>query len=288
MSETFKIKLKNHGRFHTIFSSPHSGCNYLKTFLENSILDVDELRSSEDAFVGELFEIAANYDSAFIEALLPRCFIDLNRSHLELDPKLIKGNFKFESSARTFAGLGVIPRLSGRGNSIYEGMLSFCEAQKRLKQFYFPYHEGLSNLILRAKFSFGYAVLFDCHSMPSSFRAIEGSGYKSNSTDIVLGDLNGISCNPHLTEMTGKIFENHGFSVKINRPFAGGFITKNYGNPRQGIHALQIEINRGLYMHEEKIERNGNFTIFKETFADIIKELSSLPIFEEFSEVAAE
>ena len=234
MSETFKLKLKNHGRFHTIFSSPHSGCNYLKTFLENTILDVDELRSSEDAFVGELFEIAANYDSAFIEALLPRCFIDLNRSHLELDPKLIKGNFKFESSARTFAGLGVIPRLSGRGNSIYEGMLSFCEAQKRLKQFYFPYHEGLSNLILRAKFSFGYAVLFDCHSMPSSFPFFQGSNYREHTSDIVLGDLNGASCDPCLTRKVKAIFESQGFSVSINKPFAGGFITKNKASFSKG------------------------------------------------------
>ena len=288
MSETFKLKLKNRGRFKTIFSSPHSGRNYLKAFLENTALEIDELRSSEDAFIGEIFEGAVNYGSAFLEANFPRCFIDLNRSHLELDPKLIEGNFEFESSAKNFAGLGVIPRLSGMGNPIYKGTLSFDEVQKRLKEFYFPFHETLANLILSAKTSFGYAVLFDCHSMPSSFRSIEGFGSRSNSIDIVLGDLNGVSCNRYLTEMAKDIFERHGFSVKINRPFAGGFITKNYGNPTQRVHALQLEINRGLYMNEEKIELNEDFPAFKETFLEIIKELSSLPIFEEFNEVAAE
>ena len=288
MIETLKLKVSPNNCCGTIFSSPHSGCIYLKTLLDKSNLNLAELRSLEDAFVGELFGVAIEHDASFIEAIFPRCFVDLNRSHLELDPKLIEGNFKFESTPRNFAGLGVIPRLSGRGNSIYKKAISFNEAQMRLRNFYFPYHQSISRLILRSKTLLGYAVLFDCHSMPSFFRSFKGSEYKRNNSEIVLGDLNGVSCDPSLTQRVKKIFERHGFLVSINKPFAGGFITKNYGNPRDRVHALQIEINKSLYMDEEKIVPNKHFKAFKKTLAVIIKELSSLATFDDFSKVAAE
>ena len=288
MYKTFNLRLKKHHKFGTIYSSPHSGSNYPKAFIKNSNLDLTELRCSEDAFVGQLFEVSAKYNSAFIEAVFSRCFIDLNRSHLELDPKLVTGEFKFDSTPRNFAGLGVIHRLSSRGNSISKTSITFNEAQERLRKFYFPYHNGLTRLITAAKCSTGHAILFDCHSMPSSFRSLEGSEHKTNNKDVILGDVNGVSCDSQLTEMAKDTFERHGFSVKLNQPFAGGFITKNYGKPERNIHALQIEINRVLYMNEDRIEPNRNFNSFKKTLAKIIRELSSLTISNKLLRVAAE
>ena len=288
MFETFSLEFKSNCRFTTIFSSPHSGSNYPKRFLENSSLDILELRSSEDAFVGNLFDVSANYNSALIEAIYPRCFIDLNRSHLELDPKLVIGKFKFESTPRNSVGLGVIPRLSGRGNCINKKPISLFEARERLNQFYFPYHKRLSELIMTARSSLGCAILFDCHSMPSSFNPFDGSQNKTNNTDIILGDLNGVSCDPQLTKNVKEIFEFHGFSVKLNQPFAGGFITKNYGHPNKNIHALQIEINRNLYMNELLLEPNENYVDFKNNLEKVIKELCSLTIFDKLFELAAE
>ena len=288
MSKSFNLKLSNIHKFRTIYSSPHSGSNYSEEFLAQSILSLKELRSSEDAFIGELFKIATNYDSAFIEATFPRCFIDLNRSHLELDPKLFQGDFKYEITPRNFAGFGVIPRLSGKGNSIYKSFLSLDEAQKRLKNFYYPYHENLRNLIHRAQLSSGFAIIFDCHSMPSSFPFFDGTNHRGHTSDIVLGDLNGSSCDPRLTQKVKATFESQGFSVSINKPFAGGFITKNYGNPKKSIHSIQIEINRGLYMDEEQIKPNSNFKAFKSTLAGIILKLCSIGKFKDHFEVAAE
>ena len=288
MSKSFNIKVSNTRTFRTIYSSPHSGSNYSEEFLAQSNLNLKELRSSEDAFIGELFKIAANFDSAFIEASFPRSFIDLNRSHLELDPKLFQGEFKYVSTPRNFAGFGVIPRLSGKGNSIYNSFLSLDEAQERLKNFYYPYHDNLRNLIHRAQLSSGFAIIFDCHSMPSSFPFFEGTNHRGYPSDIVLGDLNGSSCDPQLTQKVKATFESQGFSVSINKPFAGGFITKNYGNPKKSIHAIQIEINRGLYMDEEQIKPNSNFKAFKSTLASIILKLCSIGKFKDHFEVAAE
>ena len=288
MSKSFNLKLSKTHKFRTIYSSPHSGSNYSEEFLAKTNLNLKELRSSEDAFIGELFKIAANYDSAFIEATFPRCFIDLNRSHLELDPKLFQGEFKYVSTPRNFAGFGVIPRLSGKGNSIYNSFLSLDEAQERLKNFYYPYHDNLRNLIHKAQLSSGFAIIFDCHSMPSSFPFFEGTYHRGHPSDIVLGDLNGSSCDPQLTQKVKATFESQGFSVSINKPFAGGFITKNYGNPKKSIHAIQIEINRGLYMDEEQIKPNSNFKAFKSTLAGIILKLSSIGQVKDFFEVGAE
>ena len=288
MPKSFKVKVSGTGTFRTIYSSPHSGSNYSEEFLAQSNLNLIELRSSEDAFIGELFEIATTYGSAFIEATFPRSFIDLNRSHLELDPKLFQGDFEYESTPRNFAGFGVIPRLSGKGNSIYNSFLSLDEAQKRLKKFYYPYHDNLKKLVHKAQLTSGFAIIFDCHSMPSSFPFFQGSNYREHTSDIVLGDLNGASCDPWLTRKVKAIFESQGFSVVINKPFAGGFITKNYGNPKKSIHAIQIEINRGLYMDEEKIKPNNNFKAFKSTLAGIILKLSSIGQVKDFFEVAAE
>ena len=287
MSKSFNLKVSNTRTFRTIYSSPHSGSNYSEEFLAQSNLNLKELRSSEDAFIGELFKIATNYDSAFIEATFPRSFIDLNRSHLELDPKLFQGDFKYESTPRNLAGFGVIPRLSGKGNSIYNRFLSLDEAEKRLKNFYYPYHDNLRDLIHKAQLTSGFAIIFDCHSMPSSFPFFEGTNHKGHASDIVLGDLNGASCDPRLTQRVKATFESQGFSVSLNKPFAGGFITKNYGNPKKSIHAIQIEINRGLYMDEDKIKPKSNFKAFKRTLADIILKLSSIGKFKDFFEVAA-
>ncbi|MAI97434.1 MAG: N-formylglutamate amidohydrolase [Rhodobacteraceae bacterium] len=288
MSKAFNLRASNSSKFSTIYSSPHSGSNYTKEFLSKSNLSLLELRSSEDAFIGELFKTSTKYDSVFIEATFPRSFVDLNRSDLELDPKLLKGDFHYDRTPRNLAGFGVIPRLSGKKTPIYNGFLSLDEAQNRLIDFYYPFHESLLNLIREAKHSSGYAIIFDCHSMPSVFPAFEATKHRGNTPDIVLGDSNGASCNPGLTKKVKSTFERRGFSVSINNPFTGGFITKNYGNPQQKIHAIQIEINRGLYMDETQIEPNRNFTAFKSTLAGIIKELSNISQSENFFDVVAE
>ena len=288
MINTFETNFKPSCNFNIIFNSPHSGSYYNKDFLNSTDLEIYDLRTSEDTFVSELFNSAKTFSSVLMEAKFPRSFVDLNRSHLELDPNIITGNFYFEKTARNMAGLGVIPRFSGNGKEIYTKPITIEDAQKRLEYFYFPYHQFLKYLILESQKRLGYTVLFDCHSMPSKLNMENKNSNKNNNSDIILGDANGTSCSPFITEKVKKIFENYNFFVTKNHPFSGGFITKNYGDPDNNIHVIQIEINKKLYMDEINIQKNVNFESFRKKLILIIEKLSKLTPFIDKENLAAE
>ena len=276
MIKIYDANFKPPYKFKAIFNSPHSGSIYTKEFLDSTNLEIYDLRTSEDAFVGELFYPTKFFNCLLMEAKFPRTFVDLNRSNLELDPYLISGDFHFEKTARNKVGMGVIPRISGNGKAIYSKTIIAKDALKRLENFYFPYHSFLSNLLLESKKRLGYAVLFDCHSMPSKLN-IEFSNSKcNNNPDIILGDLNGTSCSSFLISEVKKVFEKHNFFVTKNHPFSGGYITKKYGNPSNGFHVIQIEINKKLYMDENSIKKNKNFENFRIKLTSVIDELSNL------------
>tara|TARA_B100001057_G_scaffold496605_1_gene598509 strand:- start:1005 stop:1865 length:861 start_codon:yes stop_codon:yes gene_type:complete len=263
-------------KFKVIFNSPHSGCIYTKEFLDSTNVEIYDLRTSEDAFVGELFYSTKFFNCLLMEAKFPRTFIDLNRSHLELDPRLISGDFRFDKTARNMVGMGVIPRISGNGREIYSEPIIVNDALKRLESFYFPYHSFLYSLLLESKKRLGYAVLFDCHSMPSKLNLEFSNSRYNNDPDIILGDLNGTSCSSFLISEVKAVFEKHNFFVTKNQPFSGGYITKKYGNPSNDIHVIQIEINKKLYMDENSIEKNKNFENFRIKLTSVIEELSNL------------
>ena len=263
-------------KFKAIFNSPHSGCIYTKGFLDSTNVEIYDLRTSEDSFVGELFYSTKFFNCLLMEAKFPRTFIDLNRSHLELDPRLISGDFRFDKTARNMAGMGVIPRISGNGKEIYSKPIFAKDAIKRLESFYFPYHSHLYNLLLESKKRLGYAVLFDCHSMPSKLNLEFSNSKYNNDPDIILGDLNGTSCSSFLINEVKAIFEKHNFFVTKNHPFSGGYITKHYGNPSDAIHVIQIEINKKLYMNENSIKKNENFENLRTKLTSVIEELSNL------------
>ena len=276
MINIYDINFRPPYKFKAIFNSPHSGCIYTKEFLESTNLEIYDLRTSEDAFIGELFYPAKFFNCLLMEAKFPRTFIDLNRSHLELDPRLISGDFRFDKTVRNMAGMGVIPRISGNGKEIYSKPIFAKDAIKRLESFYFPYHSHLYNLLLESKKRLGYAVLFDCHSMPSKINLEFSNSRYNNGPDIILGDLNGTSCSPFLVSEVKAIFEKYNFFVTKNHPFSGGYITKQYGNPSNAIHVIQIEINKKLYMDENSLKKNKNFENFKIKLTSVIEELSNL------------
>ena len=288
MTKILDTNFKENKKFNVIFNSPHSGSLYTKEFIKSSKLNIHDLRTSEDAFVGELFNSARTSGCLFIEAKFPRSFVDLNRSHLELDPKLISGDFHYEKTVRNMAGLGVIPRMSGNGKEIYNSYIFIDEVIKRLKVFYFPYHRFLEDLIFLSKKRLGYAIIFDCHSMPSNLSVDFKNSKKNNASDIILGDVNGTSCSSFLTKKVKTIFERHDFLVTTNYPFSGGFITKNYGKPENSVHVIQIEVNKKLYMDEEKIKKNKNFENFQRKIQSIIEELSFINLFDGNDNIAAE
>jgi N-formylglutamate amidohydrolase len=238
-----------------IFNSPHSGRFYPRRFLSGSRLDAVTLRRSEDAFVDELFAPCVGIGAPLMRANFPRAFLDLNREPFELDPLMFEGRlpaFANTRSLRVAGGLGTIPRVVGDAQEIYRGPIPIDEALARIAALYKPYHQALRSLIERAAGAFGMAVLIDCHSMPSSMA--EGAA-----SDFVIGDRYGASAAPWIVETVESALRRAGYSVRRNKPYAGGFITEHYGAPGASRHVVQIEINRALYMDERAMAKSAQW-----------------------------
>jgi N-formylglutamate amidohydrolase len=234
-----------------IFASPHSGRRYPAELLADARVGLISLRRTEDAYVDELFAGVAAHGASLLSATFARAYVDLNRDAAELDPEMFDERppaSVHTTSARVQAGLGAIPRVSGDGQAIYRRKLSLREASRRIDAVHRPYHETLQNLLLETKTQFGCAVLIDCHSMPSSARG-------AHAPDIVLGDRFGASCHPSVMALAEATLRRMNYRVARNAPFAGGHTTQTYGRPAQRVHALQIEINRALYVDERTLER---------------------------------
>lgn len=257
-----------------VFALPHSGRDYGVSFLNQSILDQLSIRSSEDAFLDQLIVGIEKYGSPKIIANAPRAFIDLNRSTDELDPALISGIKNNIKNPRISSGLGVIPRVVSHGKEIYRGKLSFEQAQSRIKYYWKPYHTDLSNLLQRSQSVFGQSLLIDIHSMPHEAVSTQSSFIKP--PEIVVGDRFGMSSDPEFTNLVISILKQHEFRVAKNTPFAGAFITKHHGKVKKRIHALQLEIDRSLYMDEEKISPNSEFEELKTRLFPALIQISSL------------
>jgi N-formylglutamate amidohydrolase len=233
-----------------LLNSPHSGAHYPAAFLAAARLDALTLRRSEDAFVDDLFAPATAHGVPMLRALFPRAFLDLNREPFELDPQMFVGrlpDFANTRSLRVAAGLGVIPRVVGDAQPIYREPMAVEAALRRIATLHRPYHARLSELLEAAQRRFGFALLIDCHSMPSSSPDVGGC-------DIVLGDRYGSSAARWIVDAVESALRASGLNVRRNKPYAGGYITEHYGAPAAGRHALQIEINRSLYMDERALQ----------------------------------
>ena len=241
-----------------IFNSPHSGRVYPSAFLAASRLDALTLRRSEDAYVEELFGSVAEIGAPLLYAHFPRAYLDVNREPYELDPALFRDglpHYANTQSVRVVGGLGTIARIVSESDEIYREPLMVGAALERINRLYAPYHETLRALITEAQREFGLAVLIDCHSMPSHPITEQGGGRP----DFVLGDRFGTSCGPELTRLAASQLKALGYVVALNKPYAGGYITEHYGRPQKGRHALQIEINRALYMDEISFDKSAGF-----------------------------
>ena len=241
-----------------VFNSPHSGSFYPAEFLAATCLDRQAVRRSEDLLVDRLFAGVVPLGAPLMSAVYPRAYLDVNREPYELDPRMFAGrlpSFANIRSLRVAGGLGTIPRVVSDSTNIYKGPLSVDEGLQRIERVYRPYHDTLRRLLSQTHIAFGQAILIDCHSMPSNSRTAQGR----LRPDFVLGDRFGTSCMPELTDRAGEILSGLSYSVCRNKPYAGGFITEHYGRPARGLHALQIEVNRGLYMDEERLEPHDGF-----------------------------
>jgi N-formylglutamate deformylase len=254
-----------------VFASPHSGRRYPASLLERTRLDTTTLRRSEDAFVDELFAGVVGLGAPLLAAHFPRAFLDVNRSMAELDAGMFNGALGVPVDApspRVAAGLGVIPRIVRDGAEIYRGKLDSREADTRLTELYKPYHQALAALMEETCAHFGVAVLIDCHSMPSALSV----------PDIVLGDRYGASASPQLTARAETAFAREGFSVARNTPYAGGHTTTLHGRVAAGCHALQIEINRALYLDEDRIAKKLAFETVRTRLTRAMRTLTAIAL----------
>ena len=235
-----------------VLASPHSGRAYPEAFLRQTRLDGLGRARSEDSFVEEIFADAPALGAPLLAATFPRVFCDANREPWELDPGMFDGPLPAwvnSASPRVGAGLGTIARVVASGEPVYRDKLSFAAAEARVRECWQPYHAALAALIEETRATFGYCLLVDCHSMPTH------PAHGSPPADFVLGDAHGTSCAPRATRLVEETLGGFGYRVRRNDPYAGGYITRHYGTPRQGVHALQIEIARRLYMDEGRLER---------------------------------
>ena len=257
-------------RLPLVLASPHSGSEYPADFVAASRLDPLALRQSEDSFVDELFAAAPQLGAPLLSARFPRAYLDVNREAYELDPAMFSDalpSYVNGGSPRVRIGLGTIARIVANGENIYAGKLRFADAERRIECLYHPYHQVLHRLVQETAAMFGGCLLVDCHSMPS------GSGCGQGGADIVLGDCYGAACAPCIIEAARLLLADRGFRVAINAPYAGGFTTRFYGRPRTHRHALQIEINRALYMDERSYCRKPSFAQLVEDLAHLIERL---------------
>jgi N-formylglutamate deformylase len=273
--EVFSLRMPAERTSCAVFNSPHSGAVYPADFLGASRLDPLQIRSSEDAFVDELFSAASDHGAPLLSALVPRAFLDLNRAPEDLDPALIAGATRRGVNPRIVAGLGVIPRVVAEGRPIIEGKLTLAEAERRIATYWHPYHAELAAQVEGARARFGSAILFDCHSMPHD-ALVSAPIIWGRRPDVILGDRFGAACDRWLIDAATDILTAAGFVVARNAPFAGGYITQAYGRPRMGVHALQIEIDRALYMDEARVERLRGFDEIQARIAGAVARLAEL------------
>ncbi|MBP7242631.1 N-formylglutamate amidohydrolase [Amaricoccus sp.] len=258
-----------------VFSSPHSGRDYRAAFPTPPRLSLEQLRSSEDAFVDEIFADAPAFGAPLLAARMPRACVDLNRAPDDLDPALIHGATRRFLNPRIAAGLGVIPRVVAEGRPIVDGKLPLAEAQRRLAAYYHPYHARLRGLLDESRARFGLAILYDCHSMPRDALA-SAPTVRGRRPNVVLGDRFGAACDRWLIDAATDIFAAAGFVVARNAPFAGGHITQAYGRPAAGVQALQIELDRSLYMDEARVEKLRGFGELRALVAGVAAELARI------------
>ena len=258
-----------------VFASPHSGRDYPWSFVRETLLDEQTIRSSEDAFVDQLFEAAPQHGAPLLKAGAPRAFVDLNRSADELDPALIEGVRRQGHNPRIASGLGVIPRVVANGRAIYRGKIKMAEADRRIDLYWRPYHTMLQKLLDGAHRYHGQAILIDCHSMPhEAMDGIARSGV--NRPDVVLGDRFGAAASDEIVDLVEAAFASEGFTVARNAPFAGAYITQAYGRPSRRQHAIQIEIDRALYMNEALIRPHDGFVALRKRLSRVVAEIANI------------
>jgi len=243
-----------------VFDSPHSGAEYPTDF--ETIAPQARLRRAEDMFVDELFDAAPQRGAVLLAARFPRSYIDPNRSEYDIDRRLIDGVWRGPVSVteKSRLGHGLIWRLCPPDLAIYDRKLTVDEIRGRIEGYYRPYHRALCEAIDHVRSRFGVVYHVNCHSMPtvSSPMVVDARDVRRRA-DFVLGDREGTTCAGEFRDIVRDTLEAMGYAVALNDPYKGVELISAYSRPGDGRHSLQIEINRSLYMDEDRFERSPGF-----------------------------
>jgi N-formylglutamate amidohydrolase len=253
-----------------ILASPHSGRHYADDLQADVVLPLELLRRSEDAYVDQLIDCAPEFGATTICAEFPRVFVDVNRGPWDLDPRMFADSlpeFVNKRSKRAASGLGVVPRIGANGHALYRRQMRFADARARLTRYYTPYQNAIKDMLTEAQSNYGIAILLDMHSMPH----VSAPG-----VDFVLGDRFGQSCDHRITDVIEGLLRESNFVTVRNTPYAGGHTTEFYGAPQNGIHVIQIEMNRSLYLDEHRVVRSSEWSKFKNKLDIFIKRFCAI------------
>jgi N-formylglutamate amidohydrolase len=255
-----------------VLSVPHAGRAYSQAILDAARLTLIQLESLEDRLMDRLIEPAQATGAVAIVAQTPRAEIDLNRDEREVDPAIIAPPPPARSvlpSARTRGGLGLIPaRITGAG-PIWQRPIQSEELSRRIIEVHRPYHRALTDALQQARSRFGVAILIDCHSMPPRAES------PSMQADVVFGDLHGTSIASELRDTAIEAAQDLGFRTTCNAPYAGGYITARHGRPAAGVHAIQIEIDRSLYLADDLRSPGPGFARTAAMLAEVTRALAA-------------
>ncbi len=243
-------------RLPVLFDSPHSGLSYPRDFAFTCPLAT--LRQAEDTHVDELFAQAPEHGATLLCALFPRTYIDVNRAVDDIDPDLLDGPWPepLRPTDKSAAGMGLIRSLCRPGQPLYDGRLRVAEVAERIDRYYRPYHFQVASVLDGLAARFGAVWHVNCHSMPSTLGPQSGQAV---GVDFVIGDRDGTTSEPGFVALIADVLHGFGYSVAVNDPYKGVELIARYASPARGRHSVQLEINRGLYMNEETLERHEGF-----------------------------
>jgi len=279
------LKPENNKKKPIIVSSPHSGTYIPSKLSKNKSITSNDNMNIQDMFVNDLSYNFNKYGITVLQTIISRLVIDLNRNINEIDPNIIinlPSNVNFEISEKTRAGIGLILTKDINGKEIYPNGIEWREIKNRINLFYDPWHKILRNEIEEISKQFGCAFLIDLHSMPSE------QVYGIKLPDFVIGNVFNTSSDKIVSEELKNLINKNGYSCSFNKPYSGGFITKNYSQLNKNVQCIQLEINKKLYMDEMNIKKNINFLEFSENMNKIIKEFSEFIVYRSNNSIAAE
>ena len=257
-----------------VLDSPHSGRQYPTDF--GYACDFARLRRAEDTDVDDLYSFAPVLGATLVCAEFPRSYLDPNRRVEDIDTTLIDGRWPHavDHSPKTAAGIGLVWRVLDDKSPIYARKLSVSEVERRISSCHGPYWDAVTSAINTTHANHGIVAHINCHSMPAVAGALSWVKVGTPFPDIVLGDRDGSTCAPEVTQLLADAFRAEGLSVAVNDPYKGVELVKRFGKPRENRHSIQIEINRKLYMNEDTRERNGNYGALKASLEQVIKKLA--------------